>query len=201
VAMDAAYATAKEYRDVIGKVDTTQDNDILLDLKSISRYLEGKLGRFFNKDDDDVTRIYIAYEYSPELWVDDLSAAPTSIKIDRDGDGVYEIELETTDYELHPLNADKGPEARPFTQIHLLSWGNYPSFHKGDRVEIVAKWGWPAVPDAIKRATIHLAAILRIETPRATRRIAELGDTIEASIDAQNIVKQITYGYMKKNYV
>ena len=203
MAVDAAYATAAQYRAVIGKTDTGQDADILTDLKSISRYLEGKLGRFFNVDAADVTRVYTTPVTSDHIWIDDLSAAPTSIKIDTDGDGSFADEdaLTASDYELIPLNAALGPEARPYTSIRLTEWGDYVQFVKGQRVQIVGKFGWASVPDAIQRACIQLTAILRLESPRATRRISELDGTIEASADAANIVRQLTDSYWKPRYI
>ena len=201
-AVSDALATPAQYRAVIGKTDTGQDADILTDLKAVSRYLEGKLGRFFNKDASDATRVYVVPRTSTDLWVDDLSAAPTTIKIDEDGDGSFtdEVYLDSADFELLPLNAALGPEARPYTRIRLTEWGDYSQFVKDQRVQVIGKFGWPAVPEAVQRATIHLTAILRLETPRATRRISELDGTIEASPDAMGIVRQLTDDYWKPRY-
>lgn len=196
MAIGDSYATEKEYRDLIGKTDPAEDAIILNDLKAVSRYLDGKLGRFFSRDTSAVARVYVARS-SDTLWVDDISATPTSIKIDQDGDGDFadETALAATDYELLPLNADKEPEPRPWTQMRLTTWGTIGSFSEGERVQVTARFGWPAVPEAIRRATIHLTAILRLETPRATRRIPELGEAIEASAEAQGIIRQLTDAY------
>lgn len=201
MAIGDAYNTASVYRTMIGKTDSGQDADILIDLKAISRYLEGKLGRFFNKDAADVARAYVAPATASSIWIDDLSAAPTSIKIDDDQDGVYETALAATDYELWPLNADKGSEPRPFMKICLTPWGTRSAFYEGDRIEITGKFGWPAVPDAIQRATIQLTAILRLESPRATQRIPELSEAIEASPEAQKIVYALIDNYKRVRYL
>jgi hypothetical protein len=201
MAVTDAYATAAQYRAVTGKTDTGQDADILVDLKAISRYLDGKLGRFFTKDASALARVYTASESTSALWVDDMSAAPTSVKMDDDGDGVFETTLAATDYELLPLNAFKGPEPRPYTRIGLTSWGTRSAFVKDARVEVTAAFGWPSVPLAIQQATIHLTAILRLESPRATRRISELGEAIDASQDAQSIIRQLTDRYRRVRYI
>lgn len=195
MAITDAYATVSQYRSVVGKTDTAQDEDIQIDLTAISRYLDGKLGRFFTKDIDDVARIYVPARNLVEITVDDLSTDPTSIEIDEDDDGTYTTTLAETDYELLPYNADKGPEPWPYTRIGLTPWGNYSCFYKGIRVKVTGKFGWPTVPESIRQATIQLAAILRLETPRATRRIAELGDVMETSHLAQNIVQQLVRQY------
>lgn len=195
MAITDAYATVSQYRSVTGKTDTAQDGDIQTDLMAISRYLDGKLGRFFTKDALAVARVYVPAKNSTSIRVGDLAAAPTFVKLDEDEDGVFETTLAAMDYELLPLNADKGPEPWPFNEIGLTPWGDYSCFYKGIRVEVTAKFGWASVPDAIQRATIHLTAILRLETPRATRRIAELGDVMEASVDAMNIIRQLAGKY------
>lgn len=197
MAIGSAYATAIQYRAVTGKTDTAQDADILTDLTAVSRHIEGILGRFFNVDVADVARIYIPDKTADTLSVDDLSAAPTTVEVDADDDGTYSTTLAATDFELLPLNAAKGPEAWPYNEIRMTPWGDYSYFYKGYRVRVTAKWGWPAVPEAVQRATIHLTAILRLETPRATNRIVELGEAIEASPAAQGILRNLAGQYKR----
>jgi hypothetical protein len=198
MALSDAYATASEYRAAFDMTSDSQDSEILSDLKAVSRYIDGKMGRFFNKDSEDKTRVYYCPADSTKLWIDDLSAAPTSITIDQDTDGTCETTLSSSDYELYPVNAPLDPEQRPYMCICLTSWGDEPYFSQGERVEVVGKFGWPAVPEAVKRATIHLTAILRLETSRATRRIPELGDAIEASPEAQGIIRQLLDKYKRR---
>ena len=197
MAITDALATAAEYRTVTGKTDTGSDTQILVDLKAVSRYLEGKLGRFFTKDAADVTRLYIPVLSSSRLRIDDLSASPTSITIDEDDDGSFadETALAATDYELHPLNALLGPEVWPYTSIVLTPWGTKGIWPVGNRVQIVGKFGWPAVPEPLKAATIQFTAIYRLETPRATSRISELDGVISSSQEAQTIIRRLTDQY------
>jgi hypothetical protein len=201
MAFDSAYATAVEYRAVFNMTDNARDADILMDLLAVSRYIEGKTGRFFNRNAADVTRVYIVPEYTSSLWVDDMSEAPSLIRLDTTGNGAFDTELATADYTLLPLNANLEPEPKPYMQLMLNHWRDIPRFLKGQRVEVTARFGWPAVPEAVKRATIHLASIVRLESPRATRRIPELGDAIEASSDAQNIIRQLLDRYKRGRYL
>jgi len=184
MALSDAYATASEYRAAFDMTSDSQDSEILSDLKAVSRYIDGKMGRFFNKDSEDKTRVYYCPADSTKLWIDDLSAAPTSITIDQDTDGTCETTLSSSDYELYPVNAPLDPEQRPYMCICLTSWGDEPYFSQGERVEVVGKFGW--------------TAILRLETSRATRRIPELGDAIEASPEAQGIIRQLLDKYKRR---
>ena len=200
MSISAAYADPAVYRAVVGKTDTAEDNEILADLTAISRYLDARLGRFFSKDALPVSRIYVPTRDTNELWTDDMASAPTEVAIDANKDGTFAIVLTANDYELQPHNASLEPEPRPYTCIALTPWGRYSIFPANTRVRVTAQFGWPAVPPAIQRATIHLTAILRLETPRATRRIPELGEAIEASPDAQRIVRQLTCQYRLIKY-
>lgn len=198
MALSDAYATAAEYRAVIKPdADAAGDAAILSDLKAISRYLEGKLGRFFNKESADSTLYFAPSDASDRFEIGDYSAVPTSITVDDDGDGTPETVLATTDYELWPLNAALEPEPQPYTQLVLPTWGTRGYWAAGARIKVVGKRGWPAVPEPVKSATIRLTAILRLESPLATRRIPEMGESIESSPDAQRIVRYLTEQYKR----
>lgn len=213
-----AYATAAEYRAVVQKTDTGQDAEIAQDLLAVSRYLERRLGRFFNKDTVAQDRIYVtppagrglapgwaeaenpfrAAGLARVLYIDDLAEVPTSVAMDLDRDGVYETTLSAADYELLPRNAPLGPEAEPYTAIELSPGGKYAAWPPAVRVRVRGIWGWPAVPAAIKRATIHLTALLRLETPRASRQMtAGLDTVIETSREAQGIVDELARYYAR----
>ena len=86
MAVTDSYATASTYRDLISKTDTAEDTEIDADLKSVSRYLDRTLGRFFTKDASAAARIFMRGPHTDPriLWVDDIKVSPTSIKIDED---------------------------------------------------------------------------------------------------------------------
>ena len=204
MAVTDAYASAPVYRKLISKTDSAEDAEIDTDLKAVSRYLDRMLGRFFTRDAGATARIFAREPRGDPrlLWVDDLAVAPTSIKIDENGDGGFagETALAAADFELWPLNAGKGPEPRPWTMIHLRRSRGTTGWPAGRRVEVTAQWGWPAIPHAVARATVHLTAILRLETPRATMRVPELGDAFEASREAQGIVRELAGAYRRLRF-
>jgi hypothetical protein len=172
-------------------------------LLAVSRYLDLKLGRFFTKDAAAVTRTYDPRDVSlgsdygiTRLRTDDMAAAPTLIRIDATRDGVFETTLISTDYELLPRNAIRGPEPKPYREIRLLSTGSYTGWIFDSLVEVTAVWGWPSVPEAIVQATCQLVAILRLESPRATSQMNQGFDAIiGTSREAQDIVEQLQRAY------
>lgn len=84
------------------------------------------------------------------LFLDDLSKSPTSIKLDLDGDGVYEVTLAATDYMLYPLNT------WPKSMAKIGTLGSYSNFALGVNkgVEIAGTFGYPSVPEPIREAAI-----------------------------------------------
>lgn len=223
MAVSDAYATAAEYRAQLLKTDTGSDAQVLADLKAISRYIDRCVGRFFTKDAAVVARTFVppnslrqpfsnpplgwAESENPYRWgvwsrhlaVDDIAdTTGLEIVIDSDRSGTFtETPLATTDYELWPLNAAKGPEPEPYTSIVLPSWSTCMGFPFGVRVRVTAIWGWPEVPPAINRATCQLTAILRLESPRATSRVTEVGEVIGMSKIGMEIVTDLKRVYAK----
>lgn len=197
MSISAAYAAPAEYRRVVGMTDAGLDADIAADLMAVSRYLDGEMRRFFTRDASPVIRIFAPAHDGKNLAVSDLSGPPTLVRVDTAGNGTFSTTLAAADYILLPLDAPLNPEPWPFTSMQLTGLGLVGAFSVNQRVEITARWGWPAVPEPIRRAAIHITAILRLETPRATKRIAELGDTVETSPQAQNIVRQLTNQYKR----
>lgn len=198
MAIGDAYATAAEYRGVIGGTETSADTLILRQLKATSRYLERKLGQYFNKDASVTTRKYRAdgtgiIEIEPVASTTGLLIA---VDDSYDGDFTDETDLAAADFELWPLNADKGPEPRPWTELRATGWGARSYFDEGFYVQVTAIHGWPAVPDAIAMATIELTAMaLRLEGPYATQVIQEMETVVNASPQARSILKGLYQVY------
>lgn len=195
MAVTDAYTDAATYRGRIDKSDTGEDVEILADLTSISRLIDKELGRHFTKDAGDVARDFVPTVTGELLYIDDLSAAPTTVLVDENDDGTPETSYAVTDYQLQPLNATTGSESRPYTRIVIPSWSTRAWWTEGRLVRITGRWGWPAVPEPIKSATIELTAILRLETPRAQATISELGQLTQASFQARSIVERLSQQY------
>ena len=217
MAVSDAYATAETYRAILEKSDSSKDDEILVDLKAVSRLLDRKLNRFFTQEPA-VTRTYMPKPQGPArfgwaeaenpfvagglarvLYIDDLVSV-TTIKIDEDRDGVFgdETALVAADFELLPRNAPLGSDPAPYSSIELTEWGAKNAFTPGALVEVIGTWGWPAVPGPIASATVHLTGILRLETPRATRRIQESMDSsFETSRAATDIIGELVRNYRR----
>lgn len=197
------YATPSEYRGKAGTIDQAGDDVLRRDLVAVSRFIDERTGfprTGFWKDASATTRIYIpgytGHGYSPTVInidaVADLTGA--TVKVDTDGDGSFDEDaITSTYYRFLPLNADKGPRPRPYTQLDVTPWGSQGAWPATVQLQVSAIHGWPSVPEAIVVATIELTRLLRVEGPRATNRLDDGGIVQFLSRDAQarNIIHDL----------
>lgn len=206
MAIGDAYCSTATYRALLGKSDTAEDAEILDDLTGISRWMERKLGRHFTQDAAAVARAHYAgrdlviTDGGRGLWIPDVATKTGfALKRDDDQDGVFSDETAwtiDTDFQLWPLNAENEPEAQPWRKIVIPTWSAKDLFAAGDYLQITSKEGWPAIPKPIERACAHITAHVRLETPRATKRIAEgIEGAAEESEFAANIIAQLALAY------
>lgn len=201
-----AYGTPQGYRAVTGKTDTADDALIDRHLVAASRVFERETGQFFGRDAEAVARIFVArdsrcldltYEGNcPGIATNESPSVPV-IKVDSDGDGSFSDESAWSagDYELWPLQAAQGPEPRPWDRIVIPRWSN-KSFPVGNRVQVTAVFGWPAVPAAVESDIYEIVGIWRGENPRATGTMNELDTVIAASPMAMSLVKRWRDAYV-----
>jgi hypothetical protein len=204
MAIGDAYATAAEYKAEVDKTIAADDPAVSRDLLAVSRWIDREVSggpgaqRFFTKDAAGVARDFRPVSGLDYLAIDDLSAAPSLVQVDDSDAGTPNITITSGDYELWPLNAPKQPEPQPYTRIYIPAWSAREPWVRGRVVRITGQWGWPAVPGAIKDATIWLTAILRLETSRAQSTVTELGQVFGASMQARGIVEKLMQAYSRK---
>lgn len=168
MAITNGLATLNEFKAVLGidQDDTTDDDELEDCIETASRDVEAYCGRGrkFWQDSTVVDRKYFPTN-SHCLYVDDISTTTGLIvKVDQDDDGTFETTLTIdTDFQVHPVNAAAEFPVRPWTRIVLLDgtlagWNRLSSGRP--YVQVTAKFGWSAVPEAVKRATLLQAKTL-----------------------------------------
>lgn len=211
MAIGDAYASVDDYKAVHEGSSVTSSQ-----LVAVSRYIDMKMGRpsGFQKDATATVRIYMpkstgmaqaGWAESENPWkagglvrvldVEDIGGAVTSITVDEQRDNTFSLTLATSDYELLPRNAAVGPEPKPYNQIALSDWGTQSGFPPGARVKVTAIHGWPAVPEAIKWATIELVAMLLNASVFSTDRIQDIDQQVGASPQARSILNGLMTNY------
>jgi hypothetical protein len=144
---------------------STGADDIQLDLAigASSRAVDAWCGRRFYKDTTVSARYYPAT--SSHLVEPDDFWSSTGLVVQTDvGDvGTYDTTWVAGDYELHPVNGIAGGrEGWPYTQVVAVGSGEtfpMPGYHR-NRVKVTARWGWSAVPEEVKLATVLKAVRL-----------------------------------------
>lgn len=157
-----SYATLAELRAWTG-VDDSLDDDILSSaLTSAELAVETWCGRKFTQDAG-VTAARMrpeAYDwlYLPAFRPGGTSTADVStltdlvVKTDDNDDGTFETTWTiTTDFEVEPFD---GP---PFHKIIAVGSRWFPTTLRRPSVKVSARWGWAAVPEPVKHATLILA--------------------------------------------
>ncbi len=167
--MASDYCTLNELQVELGIAtsDTDRVGSLELAITAASREIDRWCGRVFWQDATVVTR-----EVWPEsaVCVDLLEQHGLSreisttdgliVKTDTDGDGTYETTLTiNTDFILLPRNAVA--DSLPFSELWAVGSGSFPLLSNGRAgVQITAKFGWPAIPDDVKKACLLQAAQL-----------------------------------------
>lgn len=148
----------------------------------------------FGQDTVATPRIYEA-RHPSELPVDsfwDLA----SLSVGTGQVGFTFSPVVSTDYEARPLNASV--RGRPYQVLNHFwhFWPTWPSV----RVQVTAKWGWPAVPDNVVEACLILAARLfrRKDSPDGTAGAGDFGPIRIARSDPD--VAEMLSHYVKPGF-
>ena len=182
VALNQNYCTVEELKSRLGITDTADDFELGLAAAGASRAIDEITGRYFWRGTD--TRTYIPESISRQS-LDDLVSV-TSLKVDRDGDGVFEETwTQGTDYALEvapgKYNAAAKGEQWPYTAAQVITGGKLFPFtwmwSHLDRIQVTGVFGWPAVPLNVKNAAIIAGAqIFRIkDAPFGVAGFGEFG--------------------------
>ncbi len=157
-----SYATKGELKTWVKVPALNTDFDTLMDLalSAASREIDKASNRSF------VTTLSVAEArtYTAEwdskkqryvVEIDDLmSLTSLAVELDLDGSGDFTTDVTAADCVGFPYNASQ--KERPWTHL-ILPESTSASVRPG-AVRITAKWGWTAVPDAVKQACLMQAS-------------------------------------------
>lgn len=153
------YASTSDVKAYTRIPDTDDDAQIALALTAASRAVDRVCGRQFGLVAAPEARYYTPqWDSKVCRWVvkcDDLMTTTGLIVMHDPGDdGTYEATVD--DYALRPVNA--APKGRPWTHLALLFTSSAHLVVREASIEVTARWGWTAIPDAVKQATILQAS-------------------------------------------
>ncbi len=145
------HCTIDEVKGELNITDTAKDTMLQNMVEQASAFIDIIGDRDFGQVSE--TRYF---DGGATVFIDDLAATPSSIKLDEDGDGVYQSTLTGGDYHLYPLNA------YPKRQLKLSDNSNFGGFASGvaKGVEVTGTWGYPTTSKTVK--AIKRAAIIQV---------------------------------------
>ena len=110
------------------------------------------------------------------LLIDDLTSV-VSVKIDEDLDRSFATTLNEIDYQAEPVNARAFGNDYPYTRLRPQEDGYWPVSYSRATVRVEGTFGWPAVPDAVREATILQASRLftRLDSPLGVAGFGDMG--------------------------
>lgn len=160
MALGDAYATLSDLKGYARLTDAADDSELTRILSGSSRAVERYCGRQFNDAGSASARVFEPID--PRVaHVDDFSTAVgLVVKIDTGDNGTYDTTLDASDFTLYPLNgvSVEGITGFAYHRIQLASTATCFRPHSSrPSLEVTARWGWAAVPDAVVHGTLILA--------------------------------------------
>jgi len=209
--VDTLYATTIDLRKTLGIEDTLDDELLTLAVTSASRWIDRECARRFYRDalvdtgdvdvDLDDLDVTLARTYQPsgttDLEVDDFDpSTPIVVELDVDGDGTFASALTlNADYFALPLNRETG---WPCTALRRIGAGWPVTVNGRPTVRVAARWGWPAVPDAVKQACL-IRAMDIFKQKDAPFGVAGFGDFGAVRVRANAEVDDLLFPYRRRS--
>lgn len=178
MALGDAYASADELRTEFGIGDFDDDSVIESAVTAATAWVTSYCGRDFNDAETATARRFHAPGHCQIVEVDDFSTTSgLVVKTDPGGDGTFETTLTSSGYQAEPFNGIvSGMTGWPFTRIRFIDSYVYPASTHRPVLEVTAQWGWAAIPEPVKRATLIMAARLYKRRDSAEGVLSGFGD-------------------------
>jgi hypothetical protein len=156
----SGYVTVDElraYTKDVGNLDESLYSDAI---EAASREIDGMCGRYFSQDAAVSAQYFWPTSYTC-VPVDDISTTTgLLVDVDINGNGSYSQSWTlNTDFYLEPVNQNQGGIVGwPYTELRsTLQSKFFPTaqqyLYVRPTVRVTARWGWAAVPAAVKQAT------------------------------------------------
>jgi hypothetical protein len=197
------YVDKDDLKAYIGLTGTAQDNNIDTAIDSACRLIDSICGRKFSQDESVVVKTFTP---KSSIYLDTPDISTTTgliVKLDDNDDGTFETTLTlNTDYIVEPTNprvikiTGGTTYYEPYNKITILDTRSSERFDPTikNNIQITAKWGYSAVPEDIKTATLiqALRYFKRKDTPFNTygdinTGVSELFSRLDP--DVQTILK------------
>jgi hypothetical protein len=173
MAITQGYATLLDVKNALRITDNLDDSLLETAIESASRMVDGFTARTFTNAGTAI-RNFAATD-GINLIIDDAIEVIEVASTDEIG-STYTI-WKPTDYQLEPLNDRVDGLYSPYTGIRAVGDFTWPVVDQQALVRITAVYGFPAIPVAVKQATIIQASRLfkRLDSPLGVAGFGDMG--------------------------
>lgn len=145
------YLTREELKLYMG-LETTENDDLVDDaISSASREIERHCHRQFNDAGAASARLYHATNCHTVITDDFHTEVGLLVEINESGDGTTWTTVDSSQYELLPLNRMMHGLPWVYWRIKMVDATSFPVGRRAG-VRVTAQWGWESVPADIKQA-------------------------------------------------
>lgn len=200
MAISNGYATLADVKAALRITDTVDDSLLETAIESASRLVDGYCQRSFYSGGT-ASRVFVS-EDAYLTNIDDLQSL-TTLETSSTLNGTFDVTWTSLDYQLEPLNgvAD-GLTGWPSTRIRAIGQLAFQNWMGEAGVKVTGVWGWAAVPNAVKQATIIQASRIfkRLDSPLGVLSSPDLG-YIRVGTRLDPDVQQLVEPYRQTRFI
>jgi hypothetical protein len=175
LAITNGYCTLAQIKAAARISDSVDDSLLEMAVESASRAIDGHAGRYFYSTGT-ATRYYTA-EDAFLCEIDDLSGTAITLVTSANANGLFDINWDTIDYQLEPLNGTVDGLVVPYTRIRATQNYLFPILGGEALVKLTGVFGWASVPTSITQACIIQASRIfkRLDSPLGIAGFGDMG--------------------------
>jgi hypothetical protein len=175
LALTNAYCTLADVKASLRIQDTIDDVLIENSINAASRMIDQYCNRNFYSGSAGEVRYYKATD-GYMCWIDDMQTI-TQVQTAATDPIIFDTTWASTDYQVLPANRWANGAWYPITAITAVENYLFPVWAEIALVKVTGTFGWNAVPESIKFATIIQASRLfkRLESPLGVAGVSDLG--------------------------
>lgn len=175
MAITNGYCTLADVKAALRITDTLDDALIENSINAASRMIDQYCNRYFYSTGAGEARYFKATD-AYNCWIDDCQTI-TEVRTAQSNPITYNQIWDSTDYQSIPANTYANGAYQPITGLTAVYNYFFPTWQESNLVKVTGTWGWPAVPEPVKFATIIQASRLfkRLESPLGVAGVSDMG--------------------------
>lgn len=175
MAITNGYCTLADVKAALRISDTVDDALLENSVNAASRMIDQYCNRYFYSGSVGEIRYYKAND-GFTCWIDDAISV-SELKTSSTDPLIYDTTWAAEDYQLLPANRIANGAYYPITGLSATDNYLFPVWADIALVKVTGQFGWNAIPDSIKFATIIQASRLfkRLESPLGVAGVSDIG--------------------------